>query len=798
MYIHMSILRSTAFNCLTLLWLIIPLQLSQAQTVTGLITDSQTGEPLPSATVLLEGTYRGTIANLEGEFTIEADHYPVTLLVRYIGYESRRIVVEHPVEKPVEVEMVRSITELNEIVVTGDDPGLSIMERVIERKKLWRRDLETYSVEAFTRQVLRNDSTIVSITESGTRSYWDHQKGHREVQLYRNQTANIAEDQNLAGVRFLPNFYDDNVEVAGYDMVGITHPDALDYYDFSLVETRQMDGEPVYVIEVTPKRRLQPLFEGTAFVLGSDYALLEVNLKPNSVVRFPPPVREFDLTYHQQFSNYNSVYWLPVDMRIRGTVRIEMTGLRFPAIRFSQTSRLSDYRVNRELPDSLFENAQVFNQSGAQTDSLTSDSARLIPLTEEEVTAYERIDSTGTLDKAFEPEGFLAGLVRDDEEGDTGGIGRSYIPNNLFPVGAFNRVEGFRAGLRYTPYFEAAGLEAELAGSYSFHAKRYNVHAKARQRYYRTESGARFYLEGEYYNRIQEQSSGSLFIPLLNSLQTLAGGVDYFDYYEQEGWTGGFVVENLVPKTDLSVHFQQEKAKSAALQEANVMNYSLFGWHKDRSENPGITEGVIRSLKLRADVNRQKTNYGISGNRQLRVGAELVPDIFGSDVSFTRLYLEGSWNLNTFFKRRIFANTLDLHFTAGILSGDDTPQRYGVVDGSMNRFAPFGTLKTQRNRPYRGKEYWSVSAEHNFRTVPFELMGLQSLVNRGWSVILFGGAGYAGGVDHPGVYSDAGSNGIHSEAGVSLNSILGVLRIDAAKRIDRPGFYFGLSVPRYF
>jgi hypothetical protein len=47
------------------------------------------------------------------------------------------------------------------------------------------------------------------------------------VQISTTQTSNIAEGQNFAGVSYLPNFYDDDIMIAGYRMVGITHPDAL-------------------------------------------------------------------------------------------------------------------------------------------------------------------------------------------------------------------------------------------------------------------------------------------------------------------------------------------------------------------------------------------------------------------------------------------------------------------------------------------------------------------------------------------------------------------------------------------
>ena len=793
----------TLFRCASLLGIlfissfIYPLS---GQTIRGVVTDASTGEPLPSATVLYEGTYRGTIANLEGEFTLDVDGFPATLLIRYIGYESERIELQRQPEDTLFVRLARSVTELDEIVVTDRDPGLSIMERVIARKQIWREDLHTYQADAFTRQVLKNDTSIVSITESGTRSFWDREQGHREVQLYQRQTTNIGADQNFAGVRFLPNFYDDNITVAGYNMVGITHPDALDYYDFRLIETTQMDGEPVYVIDIVPARRLQPLFEGTAYVHGVEYSLLEVNLKPNRVVSFPPPIKEFDLSYQQQYRNFSENIWLPVDMRINGTVLIEMVGLRFPQINFSQTSRLSEYKVNIELPDSLYKQEEVFTR--VEPDSVSDFSQQMVPLTMEEELAYETIDSTNTLDKAFEPEGFLAGLITDsDEENDQSITTRAsaFLPQGVRMSGRFNRVEGFNAGLSYQKGFREIGLSSSLYSSYSFHAEFLNYGAEVRQRLPFAFDRPSIYLRGSYDNRILSRYSGSQYNRFMNSFQAVLGGVDYFDYYKQVEYRAGVEVRRLLPITDISVHFKSNIDQSIFISDDAVFNYSLFGWHDKRPLNPPVLDGQVNSLQMNIDLNRQSSTFGVSGSRQLRFSAERSSSWLGSDATFTKLSVKANWNMETFFGRRVFANTLDLQLSAGTLFGDEVPQRMGVVDGSLSGFTPFGTLKTRRNRPYVGSRYWSVFAEHNFRTVPFELLGLRALSDRGWGVILFGGAGYAGSDTNSGInYTVLETDNIHTEAGISLNSIFGILRIDFAKRLDAPGSYFGISVPRYF
>jgi hypothetical protein len=178
----------------------------QSTLITGKVIDKETRESLPSATIQIEGTYTGTISNPAGDFSIQADKLPVWLHVRYIGYQTANLQISHESSFPVIIEMERSLTELGEIVVTDRDPGLSIMERVIARKQIWRNNLQNYRVDAFTRQVLSSDTSIVSISESNSLLYWDKNSGYREIQLNRKQTLNLTADQNYRVYDICPTF----------------------------------------------------------------------------------------------------------------------------------------------------------------------------------------------------------------------------------------------------------------------------------------------------------------------------------------------------------------------------------------------------------------------------------------------------------------------------------------------------------------------------------------------------------------------------------------------------------------
>jgi iron complex outermembrane receptor protein len=91
-------------------------------TVTGRITDADTGDPLPGVNVALEGTERGAATGAEGRFRlagVPAGTY--TLAVSFLGYTARRreITVERGQTITADFALTPSNIELQEVEVTG-------------------------------------------------------------------------------------------------------------------------------------------------------------------------------------------------------------------------------------------------------------------------------------------------------------------------------------------------------------------------------------------------------------------------------------------------------------------------------------------------------------------------------------------------------------------------------------------------------------------------------------------------------------------------------------------------------
>ncbi|MDZ7683512.1 MAG: hypothetical protein U5J63_17825 [Fodinibius sp.] len=192
-------------------------------------------------------------------------------------------------------------------------------------------------------------------------------------------------------------------------------------------------------------------------------------------------------------------------------------------------------------------------------------------------------------------------------------------------------------------------------------------------------------------------------------------------------------------------------------------------------------------------------NFGVTGQKYLKLGLEALSSALGSDFSYTRYTGHLSWTFPTFYQRRLLANSLDINLRGGTYSGDLPFQKLGIVMWrSGNRL--LGVMKAARNRPYEGQQYLALNLEHNFRTIPFEALGLSSLVERNIGLIIFGGAAKtwlnSGAV--PAGYQPNTTDGVHLEAGASLNGILGLFRLDVAARLDQPALLINISVARLF
>jgi len=92
-------------------------QSPQPRIVNCKVTDSM-GEPLMGASVIVKGTKKTFIADMEGQFALQDVKFPATLIVSFIGYSDYEISVKGD-EKNLDIVLDDSMNILNDVVVVG-------------------------------------------------------------------------------------------------------------------------------------------------------------------------------------------------------------------------------------------------------------------------------------------------------------------------------------------------------------------------------------------------------------------------------------------------------------------------------------------------------------------------------------------------------------------------------------------------------------------------------------------------------------------------------------------------------
>ncbi|GAB4030027.1 SusC/RagA family TonB-linked outer membrane protein [Spirosoma jeollabukense] len=94
--------------------------------ITGRVTSSDDGSPLPGVSVVVKGTSRGTTTDVEGNYRVLVDP-STTLTFSFVGFKTQDIAVGN--RRTVNVVLAADASTLNEVVVTGF--GIQRTEREI-------------------------------------------------------------------------------------------------------------------------------------------------------------------------------------------------------------------------------------------------------------------------------------------------------------------------------------------------------------------------------------------------------------------------------------------------------------------------------------------------------------------------------------------------------------------------------------------------------------------------------------------------------------------------------------------
>ena len=768
----------------------------------GAIRDAETGETLPAVALYEASTGEGTISNAAGMYELRLFRLPAVISVRHIGYETLELTIDESTPVNLDLELSPVAYELGELTVSDEDPAYNIMRKVIARKKEMRANVGHYTAEAYSRFMLYSDFDLVQVQEVISDLNWRPGQGTRSYNRARRMRPAHSQPMKFATLQNIPDFYDDTISLLGFDLVGPTHPEALDIYTFTLGGYRQRGEDRVYDVYFAPTSGLATAFIGHVAVLDEAYVIIEAGMRPSPDNVRPAPVTDWDIFLEQQFTSIGDSLWVPADLRIEGSVSFGRIGVSYPPAQYKQVSRLTRYVLNVPTSDSLFESdKQIFNAPNVdQQDYLFRWNPGLIPMTPAEVEEVVSMDPRMTMGRAFRPIGLLANYTAinleekeevPDEPERANLLGGIYSNIRFY----YDRVDGFFLGAGKDLEI-ASPLTLSISGGYGISSKlpaysaalKYDWGQSNESTYYPNKGFLRAGVD-----RIRAQQYASLaYSRLANGVTTYVGWEDYFDYYDrtmtfaEAGWRADRL------NTEMTLGWSAEKHESVVRVRDNK------GWFFGdvQRDNPEIMAEDYNLLHASFTVGAIKpVGFKPAGNG-IRILAKHHQESTGIPT-FTRYEVQGALTVPTFYRRRSWPNALHLRLMGATYTGTLPRQFMSILDVSRQPIMPFGAFKTLSGLPVKGSNVWAAYWEHDFSTALFEWLGLWGVAQSGIGFIIHGAHGQALSTveQQRGDLVSRFDERIHHEAGISLTHFFNLpIRVDLTRNLNDGHMAIGIGL----
>ncbi len=709
---------------LVLIILASPCVLSAA-VIKGVIMDHDSGEPIGLATVRVEGGNQAILSNEEGEYRLRLERGTYRLRFSHVSYYSEVVDVEITEEDIVrDISMHASVITLpgTKVYDRAYDAGQRIILEAIARKQDILGSLERYQFGAYTRLVIgdaekEGDSAIFLITETQLEAFWEQPDRYKEVITSRRQSANLLPEQNLVGVGQILNFNANRLDLGQYLVVSPTAEDALDHYNYYLMDTVYVDSQRVYRLEIEPKDQYAPLFVGTIDIADSSYAVVGVDVGVSEGVETKPVE---NLRYRQRFQKFDTEYWMPDRIQITAEIAFD-----FPleiTFQMDYLAALHSYRFEEQVDPVKFDEVRLVVARGADdVDSARWQQAQLVPLTSDVQSAYRRIDSLQNLPSplwwtAVKTVGMLA-----------------LTPLMAPDIYHFTRVEGHYVGLgMQTDQFHPR-WNVRLMSGYAIDSEFWEHHYG----FVHTLDMRRRIKVGIHWQDQVRQTPTLLTDSTFNyTLDALLFKTSPLDYYHAEG-ISAHVQSKVLPHTDVRLTYHHQEHSSLGI----ATDYSVFAnsdYNGQPRPNPAVDEGRFRSLKLGLSYDTRPLMIDQGRLRQLpktprtriELGVEYSdPDVMGGDFDFVR------YHARLFYERRLLSQGLTTLYLYGGYSELSLPrQRMFTVGHSDGWFSPVEPFKTTGSVNYKGnrlgawyirqdlgRSLWRRSQLPLIKDIPFSL-----------------------------------------------------------------------------
>jgi hypothetical protein len=402
--------------------------------ITGQVSDAETGEVLAFCRIKLDSTPYGSTSNDEGRFSLQAPPGKYTLVTYFVGYKPIRLPIEIKNKSVDSLQLKLELADMvEEIVITGK--AVNPAHRIIRNAIAHRKDnsfekIDAYEYSAYNKMVIsmdkitdeflnqrllrkagtvlnsiKQDSVVkdsgayklaVFVSETSTRAYFC-KPGQAKEEIQAVKTSGVANSEyNLLNSMVINlNVYENYLVILEKQFMSPIAEGAFSNYDYFIKYIQAEDQDTVWGIEIFPRRPYDKVFKGIIYIDNKDWAVnrLDISMNDNPNINFIEDIR-----IRQNFFKQDS-FWIPSLMDIElnfinGLVKGQNG--KGPGLIGRVSSYRYDYKIGFPRNPVFYKQEAVEIEQGAGRlgkDTAFWNKNRIIPLDRSEQLGYALVDS---------------------------------------------------------------------------------------------------------------------------------------------------------------------------------------------------------------------------------------------------------------------------------------------------------------------------------------------------------------------------------------------------------------------
>ncbi|MEQ1733549.1 MAG: DUF5686 family protein, partial [Bacteroidia bacterium] len=422
-------MRYTFILFITSFLLFTSISYAQNKTITGKITDAQTNESVPFASLQLKGTTTGGVTSFEGTYSISSTMLTDSLVITCIGYETQKIKINKALATQIiDVKLNQSNVQLTEVVIKpGENPSWIIMREVLKHKAdNDPKKLKAYQYQAYTRSEMDIDNLSPAIkknkitgkvaravdnvskvnsgdsgrmvlplfvSEAVSDYFYNSQPVKFKEVIKKSKVQGVGFEGNSIINQFLGqgiqgfNFYNNYISLLSKDFTSPLAESWKAAYRYYLIDSIQLNNRETYLIEFKPRNKMDLAFTGKMWIDKQTFALAQIDatITKDANINFIDKIK-----VQQEFNYINNTAW----MQTNGRLLIDVGQLKDYAsgVLIKSYTSNSFIELNKELGKEFFDVPfqQLEDQEG---DTAYWSSARPYQQTAEELAVIATIDS---------------------------------------------------------------------------------------------------------------------------------------------------------------------------------------------------------------------------------------------------------------------------------------------------------------------------------------------------------------------------------------------------------------------